>query len=59
MLGAVLLWAALPPLDFTPLAWIAPVFWVLLIRAEKLPLLMYPAHSVCRRKTARGACRIH
>jgi apolipoprotein N-acyltransferase len=37
MLGAALLWAALPPLDFAPLAWIAPVFWILLIRAEKLP----------------------
>jgi apolipoprotein N-acyltransferase len=39
MLGAALLWAALPPLDITPLAWIAPVFWVWLIRAEKLPHL--------------------
>ena len=33
MLGAALLWAALPPLDFTPLAWIAPVFWVSEIRS--------------------------
>ena len=39
MLGAVLLWAALPPLGLAPLAWIAPVFWILLIRADKLPLL--------------------
>jgi len=37
MIGAVLLWAALPPLDLAPLAWIAPVFWIMLIRAEKLP----------------------
>jgi apolipoprotein N-acyltransferase len=35
-LGAVLLWAAFPPVDFWPLAWIAPFPWVLLIRHEKL-----------------------
>ncbi len=39
MAGVVLLWAALPPLGFWPLAWIAPVWWVMLIRCEKLPLL--------------------
>ena len=39
LIGAVLLWAALPPLGIWPLAWIAPVWWVLLIRREKLPLL--------------------
>ena len=37
--GGVLLWAALPPLGLWPLAWIAPVWWVLLIRREKLPSL--------------------
>ena len=37
MLGAALLCAALPPLNLWPLAWIAPVFWILLVRAEKLP----------------------
>ncbi len=37
MIGAVLLWAALPPLGIWPLAWIAPVWWVMLIRSEKLP----------------------
>jgi apolipoprotein N-acyltransferase len=37
--GVLLLWAALPPLDIWPLAWIAPVWWVMLIRREKLPLL--------------------
>ena len=36
LVGAALLWAALPPLDFWPLAWIAPVAWVLLIRMERL-----------------------
>ncbi|NLY02939.1 MAG: apolipoprotein N-acyltransferase [Rhodopirellula sp.] len=36
-LGAVLLWAALPPLDLWLLAWIAPVPWVLLIRGSALP----------------------
>ena len=45
MLGAVLLWSALPPLDLVPLAWIAPVFWILLIRAEKLPLCI--RHTPC------------
>jgi apolipoprotein N-acyltransferase len=40
LVGAVLLWAALPPLGIWPLAWIAPVWWVLLIRREKLPLLV-------------------
>jgi apolipoprotein N-acyltransferase len=34
--GAVLLWAALPPLDFWPLAWIAPVPWIMLIRRKEL-----------------------
>ena len=35
-LGAALLWAALPPLDFWPLAWLAPVPWILLIRRKEL-----------------------
>ncbi len=39
-IGAVLLWSALPPLDLWLLAWIAPVWWVRLIRAEKLPPLL-------------------
>ena len=34
--GAALLWAALPPLDAWPLAWIAPVWWVLLIRRTEV-----------------------
>jgi apolipoprotein N-acyltransferase len=34
--GAVVLWAALPPLDWWPLAWVAPVPWVLLIRRREL-----------------------
>ena len=38
-LGAVLLWAALPPLAWWPLAWIAPIPWVLLIRRKELPSL--------------------
>jgi apolipoprotein N-acyltransferase len=37
MTGAALLWAALPPWDLWPLAWIAPVWWVLLIRRRELP----------------------
>ena len=35
-LGAVFLWAALPPLDWWPLAWVAPIPWVLLIRRKEL-----------------------
>ena len=34
--GAILMWAALPPVDWWPLAWIAPVPWVLLIRRREL-----------------------
>jgi len=37
LIGAVLLWAALAPVDFWPLAWIAPVWWVLLVRRGQLP----------------------
>ena len=40
LVGAALLWAALPPLDLFylwPLAWIAPVWWVVLIRIDRLP----------------------
>lgn len=36
MAGAVLLWAALPPLDLWPLAWIAPIPWIWLIRRPQL-----------------------
>ena len=32
--GGVLLWAALPPLGLWPLAWIAPIWWVLLVAAR-------------------------
>ncbi|MBN2580154.1 MAG: apolipoprotein N-acyltransferase [Pirellulales bacterium] len=35
-LGALLLYLSFPPVDWWPLAWIAPVPWVLLIRREKL-----------------------
>ena len=28
LIGGMLLWAALPPLNIRPLAWIAPVWWV-------------------------------
>lgn len=36
-LSSLLLWAALPPLDLWPLAWIAPVPWLLLCRRASLP----------------------
>lgn len=35
--SAALYWAALPPLDLWPVAWIAPVGWLLLIRRRELP----------------------
>lgn len=35
-LGAGLLWASLPSLDLWPLAWIAPVPWIVLIRRQTL-----------------------
>ena len=36
LIGAGLLWAAMPPLDWWPLAWFAPIPWVWLIRRERL-----------------------
>ncbi len=36
LLGAGLLWAAFPPLDLWPLAWVAPIPWVWLIRCKRL-----------------------
>ncbi len=35
-LGALLLWMAFPPLDWWPLAWLAPVPWVWLVRRRQL-----------------------
>lgn len=37
-LGAALLWAALPPADLWPLAWVAPIPWLLLIRRQEWPV---------------------
>ncbi len=34
--GALLLWLSLPPVDWWPLAWVAPVPWVLLIRRNRI-----------------------
>jgi apolipoprotein N-acyltransferase len=36
LLSAAALWAALPPLNLWPLGWIAPVWWILLIRRNDL-----------------------
>lgn len=36
MVSAVVLWAALPPLNLWPLAWIAPLWWVGLARRKQL-----------------------
>lgn len=35
-LGTLLLWAAFPPLDAWPLAWLAPLPWLSLVRRENL-----------------------
>lgn len=37
MVGGLLLWAAFPPLGCWPLAWIAPVFWLMLVDRPVLP----------------------
>ena len=34
--GSVLLWAALPPLTLSLLAWLAPIPWILLVRRNQL-----------------------
>ncbi|REK08243.1 MAG: apolipoprotein N-acyltransferase [Planctomycetota bacterium] len=34
--GLLLFWAALPPLEWAPLAWVAPVPWIWLVRRESL-----------------------
>jgi apolipoprotein N-acyltransferase len=35
--GSLLSWLALPPVGWWPLAWVAPVPWLLLVRRELLP----------------------
>ncbi len=44
MIGGIVLWAALPPLNLWPLAWIAPVWWIVLVHREKLPSLQTTTH---------------
>jgi apolipoprotein N-acyltransferase len=34
--GGIALWTAFPPLEWWPLAWVAPVIWLLLIRRREL-----------------------
>ena len=36
LFGQLLLWAAFPPLDLAPLAWLAPVPWIWLVRRSEL-----------------------
>lgn len=36
LLGSLLLWASFPPFDLWPIAWLAPVPWLWLIRQPKL-----------------------
>ncbi|HET6880622.1 MAG TPA: apolipoprotein N-acyltransferase [Pirellulales bacterium] len=35
--GSLLLYAAFPPLDWWPLSWVAPVFWLAIVRPRELP----------------------
>jgi apolipoprotein N-acyltransferase len=35
--GAAMLWVALPPLNLWPLAWVAPIPWLHLVRRPELP----------------------
>lgn len=37
LLSGLLLWAAFPPLGFWPLAWVAPIGWLMLVRETRLP----------------------
>ncbi len=37
MAGAILLWAAFPPLGWWPLAWVAPTCWIVLAALPKRP----------------------
>ncbi|HVU88347.1 MAG TPA: apolipoprotein N-acyltransferase [Pirellulales bacterium] len=37
LLGSLLLWLSLPPVGWWPLAWIAPVPWLALVRRRELP----------------------
>ncbi len=34
--GSLAMWLALPPFDFWPLAWVAPMFWLALVRRPSL-----------------------
>ena len=36
-LGAAFLWMSLPPVDWWPLAWVAPIPLLLLVRCQKMP----------------------
>ena len=36
LIGQLLLWAAFAPLEWAPLAWLAPVPWVMLVRRDSL-----------------------
>lgn len=37
LVGSVLLWLAFPPVNWWPLAWVAPVPWLMLVRMKELP----------------------
>ncbi|PHS07014.1 MAG: apolipoprotein N-acyltransferase [Blastopirellula sp.] len=39
--GSLLLYAAFPPLNLWPLAWLAPVFWIAIVRLKTLPQFSY------------------
>jgi len=37
LFSGLLLWASFPPLNWWPLAWVAPVGWLVLVRCSRLP----------------------
>ena len=42
--GSLLMWLALPPVDWWPLAWVAPLPWLLLVRQPDLEVAGHFAH---------------
>ncbi len=43
IVAGVAMWASFPPLDFAPLAWLAPVPWLLLVRLKRPTRWMHAA----------------
>lgn len=56
LLGSVLMWLALPPMDVWQLAWAAPLPWLWLVRRETL--CVAPATSAAKYKKLTGLGRL-